>query len=195
MRRRAIFVDQDGALCTGELAGSGPPQLAPGAADAVRRMNRAGWQVVVVCERPEIALGELDEDRLADFHERLRESLLAKDARIDGIYLCPHHPEGTVERLRRVCECRRPGIALYERARDEMGIDLTRSFFIGDSELALRSAIQAGLRPILVRTSTDRETGSRSAGEPCRSAEVVDSFAEAADLVASREMPSEAPAR
>ncbi|NIL99570.1 MAG: HAD hydrolase-like protein [Acidobacteria bacterium] len=111
---------------------------------------------------------------MADFHERLRGLLLEENARIDGIYHCPHHPEGEVERYRRACDCRRPGSGLFDRARDEMGIDLGRSFLLADSEAALRSAVAAGVQPILVRAGT------------------ID---EAVNLALSRNTPSEATTR
>ncbi len=174
MRRRAIFVDQDGTLCEAGVTDPARVRLRPGAGAAVRRLNADGWQVVVLCECPAIALGTLDEAALADFHERLRGLLLEENARIDGIYHCPHHPEGEVERYRRACDCRRPGSGLFDRARDEMGIDLGRSFLLADSEAALRSAVAAGVQPILVRAGT------------------ID---EAVNLALSRNTPSEATTR
>jgi D-glycero-D-manno-heptose 1,7-bisphosphate phosphatase len=149
MPRRAIFVDRDGTLCekNGLVADPEQLRLMPSAAAAVRRFNSRGWQVIVVTDQPGVAFGELDEDILANIHERLRGLLLEEGARLDGIYHCPHHPEGKVERYRRDCACRGPGIALFERARDEMGIDLDDSLFVSPSAGALRAAAACGVKP------------------------------------------------
>ena len=149
MPRRAIFVDRDGTLCESNGLVAAPEQLRllPSAATAIRHFNNRGWQVIVVTDQPGVAFGELDEDTLADIHERLRVLLLEEGARLDGIYHCPHHPEGKLERYRRACACRGPGIALFERARDEMGIDLDNSFLVGGSSDAIQAAAACGIKP------------------------------------------------
>jgi len=157
MPRRAIFVDRDGTLCerNESVAAREPLRPVPSAAAAIRRFNNHGWQVVVVTDQPGIAFDDFDEDVLAETHEQLRLLLLEEGARVDGIYHCPHHPEGKIERYRRKCGCRRPGTALFERARDEMGIDLANSFFFGDSAEALRAADACGVKAVLVRNGQD----------------------------------------
>lgn len=109
MPRRAIFVDRDGTLSekNGLVADPEHLRLLPCSADAIRRINRSGWQVIVVTDQPGVAFGEFDEHVLADVHDQLRLLLLENGARLDGIYHCPHHPEGQVERYRRDCACRR----------------------------------------------------------------------------------------
>ncbi len=157
MPRRAIFFDRDGTLCEQDrsVAAREPLRPVPSAAAAIRRFNSHGWQVVVLTDQPGIAFGDFDEDALAETHEQLRLLLLAEGARLDGIYHCPHHPEGKIERYRRECDCRRPGTALFERARDEMGIDLANSFFFGGSADALRAAAACGLKAVRVHNGRD----------------------------------------
>lgn len=183
MPRRAIFVDRDGTLSENNGAAAGPEhlRLLPRAAAAICRINRSGWQAIVVTDQPGVAFGEFDVDILADVHERLRLLLLEEDARLDGIYHCPHHPEGKIERYRCECACRRPGIALFERARDEMGIVLDGSFFIGDSPDALRAAAACGIPSILVRTGNGRETEAALARIDVTPAQVVDTVEDAAE--------------
>jgi len=183
MPRRALFVDRDGTLCERPGAERRPLRLLPDAAASVRRLNQDGWQVIVVTDQPGVAFDEFDEDALADVHERLRLLLLEEGARLDGIYHCPHHPEGRIERYRRDCTCRRPGTALFERARDEMGVDLADSFFVCDSPLALRAAAAAGIRPILVRTEPARESAARIEQQAETSLDVVETLNDAASLV------------
>jgi len=116
MIRRAIFL---GSF----------PRL-PHDADAVRRINAAGWQAVVITNEREIDDG-------------LRSALLEQGARLDGVYHCPHDA-GTG------CRCRKPAIALLERARDEMGIDLAASRLVGATPLDLDTARAAGMPGLLV---------------------------------------------
>ena len=191
MPRRAIFVDRDGTL---PVADAGTPRLLAGAAAAIRRINRANRQAVIVTHRPEVAFGLLDEDALAELHEGLRLELLEKAARIDGIYHCPHHPEGVVERYRKECACRKPGVGLLERARDEMGIDLRGSFLVGDRAADLRAAAACGMPALLVRSGRGAETEAALAELRLTPAAVVDTIADAVDWIL-REAGVEAPAR
>lgn len=186
--RRAIFVDRDGTLSEKNGLVTDPEQLRllPCAATAIRRLNLSGLQVIVVTDQPGVAFDEFDEDVLADVHERLRLLLLEASARLDAIYHCPHHPEGKIERYRRNCACRKPGVALFERARDEMGIDLEGSFFVGDSPDALQAAAACGITSILVRTGKGRETEAVLARLDVAPAQIVDTLEDAAKWALQR---------
>jgi D-glycero-D-manno-heptose 1,7-bisphosphate phosphatase len=78
--------------------------------------------------------------------------LRREGAELDGIYYCPHHPQGTVGRYRRTCSCRKPKTGLGETAIAELGIDVARSLVIGDKTSDLRFGKALGLEPCLVRT-------------------------------------------
>jgi D-glycero-D-manno-heptose 1,7-bisphosphate phosphatase len=183
MPRQAIFIDRDGVLCHsgGLIATVDPIRLESTAATAIRRLNTHGRQVVVVTQQPGIAFGELDEDTLAELHEKMRLLLLEQDARLDGIYHCPHHPEGTIERYGRDCRCRIPGTALFERARDEMGVALEASFFLSRSRDSLRAAKACGITTVLL--------GGDSGGDPAID-RCVDSIDAAADWTLGSRAPS-----
>lgn len=101
-------------------------------ARGLRRINTSGWQAVVVTNR--------------GGGDRLRADLLEEGARLDAIYSCPH-PSTTG------CACRKPGSGLLERAREEMGIDLASSYFIGAGPDDLLTAQTAGIPAILVGTA------------------------------------------
>lgn len=62
----------------------------------------------------------------------MADQLLEKGVRLDGQYYCPHHPQATVERYRRKCDCRKPALGLYKQAISELNIDLKVSYAIGD---------------------------------------------------------------
>lgn len=145
----AVFFDRDGTLIEdpGFLHEPGKVRLVPGAAQAVARLNQAGWLVVTVSNQSGIARGLYTE---ADYHavqRRLVELLAAHEARLDGSYFCPHHPDVTGP-----CACRKPAVKLFEDARTALGIDLAKSWYVGDRLSDVEPARRLGGGGLLVRT-------------------------------------------
>src|SRR6266571_6905704 len=122
-RRRAVFLDRDGTIVEdpGFLHQPGKVRLLPGAAEAIHRLNEAGWLVITVSNQSGIARGLYDAAAYQAVQRRLAELLAAHDARLDGAYFCPHHPEFTGP-----CECRKPGVLLFREAAAALGLELTR---------------------------------------------------------------------
>jgi len=145
--RPAVFLDRDGTLIEDRHYLRDPDQvtLLPGAADAVRRLERAGRPVVVVTNQSGIARGWLSQEEYQATARRLEELLAAADARLAGQYHCPHLPE-----ISGPCECRKPGSLLYRRAAEELGLDLARSWWVGDRLRDITAAGRAGGRGLLV---------------------------------------------
>jgi histidinol-phosphate phosphatase family protein len=127
--RRAVFLDRDGTIIEdpGFVADPAAVRLLPGAAPAIARLNRAGLPAIVVTNQSGIARGLLDEAAYAATARRLDELLARFGARLDAQYHCPHHPDFTG-----ACECRKPGPLLYRRAATDHGLDLARSWWVGD---------------------------------------------------------------
>jgi D-glycero-D-manno-heptose 1,7-bisphosphate phosphatase len=73
-------------------------------------------------------------------------------ARIDRYYFCPHHPDAPLPEYRMVCRCRKPGPGMIEQAAADLGLDLTRSFMVGDRPIDVASGHAAGVRSVLVRS-------------------------------------------
>jgi D-glycero-D-manno-heptose 1,7-bisphosphate phosphatase len=151
---RAVFLDRDGTIVDdpspGFLHEPGKVRLLPGAGDAIRRLNRTGWLVVTATNQSGIARGLYDTTAYAAVQRRLVELLAAHDARLDAAYFCPHHPDVTGP-----CECRKPGGKLFRDADAALGIDLTRSYWIGDRLSDVEPARTLGAGPtqgILVAT-------------------------------------------
>jgi D-glycero-D-manno-heptose 1,7-bisphosphate phosphatase len=116
----------------------------------------------------------------ADYHAvnaRLREVLKSGGASFDGTYHCPHHPDFSGP-----CDCRKPGTALYLRAASELGLDLSRSFYVGDKPSDVEPARTLGGEGILVRTGYGRQ----SVDEVPDDVPVVESLVEAADWILDR---------
>ena len=154
MGRRAIIMDRDGTVCdeVGYVNHVDRVRLLPRSAAAIRAANDAGFQTVVATNQAGVARGYFAESLVDEVHDRVRE-LLAKDgARLDGIYYCPHHPEVGDPSYRKACTCRKPRPGMLERARDEMGIDLSASYMVGDTVKDVEAGRRAGATSVLVLT-------------------------------------------
>ena len=144
---RAVFLDRDGTIIedVGYLRDPEAVSLLPGAALAIGRLNQAHRMVIVVTNQSGIARGLLTLQQYQDTERRLDELLGLEDAGIDAHYFCPHLPE-----LNGPCECRKPGTLLYRQAAERFGIDLSRSWWIGDRLRDVLPAETFGGRGILV---------------------------------------------
>lgn len=163
-KRRAAFLDRDGTLIEDAHYLSRPEQvkLIPGAADAIRRLNEAGIAVVVVTNQSGIARGMFTEDDYERVAERVRVLFREAGATLDAAYHCPHHPAITG-----TCDCRKPGLGMYEQATEELSLDPKRSLFVGDRWRDAAPGIALGGRAILVvgpeTPPADRERAERDA--------------------------------
>jgi D-glycero-D-manno-heptose 1,7-bisphosphate phosphatase len=165
--KRAVFLDRDGTLVeeAGYLDRLERLVFYPWSVDAVRVLNRAGLAVVIVTNQAGVARGIFPETFVADAHRYLRERLEAGGARVDGFYYCPHHPDATVDAYRRACDCRKPQPGMLRRAAADLGIDLARSFVVGDRWHDLAAGRAVGARGVLVRTGYGRTEEAAPAGD------------------------------
>jgi D-glycero-D-manno-heptose 1,7-bisphosphate phosphatase len=177
----AVFLDRDGTLIVevGYLDRFEQLDVFPWSVDAVRVLNQAGFLVVLVTNQAGVAQGYYDEAFVVDTHRRLVDRLAAGGAAIDACYYCPHHPEATVERYRIRCECRKPGPGLIRAAQAELGIDLARSFVVGDRWRDIGAAQAAGVPGVLVRTGHG-VAEERRPPDHVRPAHVADTLIDAA---------------
>ena len=189
MSKSAVFLDRYGTINeeVGYLDDPDRLVLLPGAAQAIRRINEKKIPVVVITNQSGIARGYFDETTVEAIHERLREKLKHEGAHLDGIYLCPHHPEGKVPEFTRVCRCRKPGTALVEQAAVDLGIDLKASFMVGDHVKDMELAINAGITAVMLLTGHGREQWEK-ADEDLRVqvAHVADDLAGAVEWILNR---------
>jgi len=150
----AVFLDRDGTMVrdVGYLSRSEDLHWFPWTVDAVRLLNRAGFLVVVTTNQGGVGLGFYSEDFVRRTHDDMTTVIAAGGGRVDAWYYCPHHPRATVEALRRVCDCRKPESGMVRRAQEQFGIDLSRSFVVGDKGADVAMARSVGATGILVRT-------------------------------------------
>jgi D-glycero-D-manno-heptose 1,7-bisphosphate phosphatase len=154
MQSPAVFLDRDGTLIeeAGYVNHLNMVKLFPYTVDAVRQLNLAGFKVVVVTNQAGISRGIVAEPFVAEAHAYLSQRLAAGGASVDAYYYCPHHPAGIIAGLNVDCDCRKPRAGLWKRAAAELGLDLSRSFSVGDRWRDVRAAREAGTRSIMVRT-------------------------------------------
>lgn len=139
-KQKAIFLDRDGTInkYVGFLRNIDDFELIEGVSEAIKMINQSGYLAIVVTNQPVIARGEVTWEELHEIHKKM-ETLLGKDgAYIDGIYICPHHPdkgfEGERPEYKIDCDCRKPRPGLLLQAAKDFNIDLSRSIMIGDSK-------------------------------------------------------------
>lgn len=167
MSNAAVFFDRDGTLIRdpGYLNHPDQVQLLDGSVAALKELQALGYKRVVVSNQSGVARGIVTVEMLERIHDRLRELLGAKGASLDGIYYCPHHPDGVVPEYRKDSDWRKPKPGMLLAAAREMDIDLTRSWMIGDNDRDMEAGRSAGCRTILIR-STPSERGHADKNRP-----------------------------
>ena len=145
--RAAVFLDRDGTICeeVGYLNHLSRLRMFPFAAEALRRLNDAGFAVIVVSNQSGVARGYFPESLVVQTNERMTQQLFDAGARVEDVYYCPHTSSEN-------CSCRKPRTGMLERAAHEHCIDLQRSFVVGDRYGDTQLAHNARARGILVRT-------------------------------------------
>ncbi|MBI5463616.1 MAG: HAD family hydrolase [Ignavibacteriales bacterium] len=152
--RVALFLDRDGTINTEVDFLTQPDEviLLPNAAKAICEANAQGFKVFVITNQSGIARGDFSESELAKIHHRLVSLLKAEGAHVDGIAYCPHHPEYGIPPYNVACTCRKPQPGMILDFAHQHGIDLTRSFVIGDRRADVQAGLAAGCTSILVLT-------------------------------------------
>lgn len=152
---KVVALDRDGTIIVERHYLSSPEQvqLLPGAAEGLKRMRRAGFLTVVVTNQSAVGRGIIDEARLGEIHQRMRELLAEHDVKLDAIYHCPHLPGDA-------CHCRKPLTGMMDRAAREFEFDPREAFMIGDKECDIEMGRRAGARTILVRTGYGVDAGA-----------------------------------
>lgn len=151
-----IFLDRDGTLNPDPGYIRSPDQfdLFPGVPEALAQLKSAGARLIVVTNQSGIARGYLSVDDLDRIHAKLRQLLNAAGVSLDAIYYCPHHPDEG-------CRCRKPETGMIDQAVRDHGVDLSRSYVIGDHVRDMQLAKRIGAKSIFV--TTGKESGKDQA--------------------------------
>jgi D-glycero-D-manno-heptose 1,7-bisphosphate phosphatase len=172
--RPAVFLDRDGVInenLPDYVRSWEAFRWLPGALEALARLTRGGFPVVVVTNQSGIGRGVIEAATIDGMHARLRDSVAAAGGRVEAVMVCPHHPDDA-------CDCRKPKPGMLRQAADELGIDLAASWMVGDHPTDAAAARAAGVRPILVRSGRGTAEELAADGAP-----VVADLGEAVDLI------------
>ena len=107
---KAVFLDRDGTIIedVGYLNSPDQIQFIPGSIEAIKKLNLAGFKVIVVTNQAGVARGLIAEDMLQTIDKTLAKQILSGGAHLDGIYYCPHHPDHGLYPYKQNCNCRKP---------------------------------------------------------------------------------------
>jgi D-glycero-D-manno-heptose 1,7-bisphosphate phosphatase len=151
----AIFLDRDGTMNIdrGYVHEIDNFQFIDGVIEAMQELKKMGFALVVVTNQSGIARGLFTEDTFMQLTEWMDWSLADREVDLDGIYYCPHHPEGVVEEYRQECACRKPQPGMLLSAQKELNIDMAASYIVGDKIDDLLAGKAAGVgTKVLVRS-------------------------------------------
>ena len=169
---RAVFLDRDGTIMestcyVGEVE---HVALVPQAAQALKRLQDAGYKLFIVTNQSGVGRGYFTRDAVESIHADLNEQLGRAGVRFDRYYVCPHHPEDN-------CDCRKPRPKFLLDAAREYGLDLARCFMVGDRASDIQVGDNAGVRTILVLTGGGREALASDEVQPDHVARDIDEAA------------------
>ncbi|MFI4920899.1 MAG: D-glycero-beta-D-manno-heptose 1,7-bisphosphate 7-phosphatase [Gammaproteobacteria bacterium] len=145
---KLVILDRDGVINQESDAYIKSPEEwfpLPGSLEAIARLHKNGYTVVVASNQSGVGRGYFTLDTLAAIHGRLRREVEAVGGKIDGIFFCPHRPEDN-------CDCRKPKTGLFKQIAERYKVDLRGVPMIGDTARDIIAARAMGCRPILVLT-------------------------------------------
>ena len=145
---KLVILDRDGVINQESDAYIKSPEEwfpLPGSLEAIARLHKNGYTVVVASNQSGVGRGYFTLDTLAAIHGRLRREVEAAGGKIDGIFFCPHRPEDN-------CDCRKPKTGLFKQIAERYKVDLRGVPMIGDTARDIIAARAMGCRPILVLT-------------------------------------------
>lgn len=158
-RTPAVFIDRDGVICENRadhVKSWSEFSFIPGAIEAVASLSRAGCRVFIVTNQGIVGRGLISRRQLDVMHEKMLDVLNGAGAKIDGIIVCPHHPDDR-------CACRKPEPGMLREAESRYNIDLPRSFMVGDWATDVDAGHDAGCIAVLVKTGRGRDAARQQA--------------------------------
>lgn len=158
--KRAIFLDRDGTINedVGYPKSFAEIHILPSSFEAVRKINQAGFLAVIITNQSGIGRGLLTEEELRDIHLKMSQVFELQGAHFDAIYYCPHYTESPFPEYKKDCFCRKPFQGMALQAATELGVDLKRSYMIGDKVEDILFGFNIEATPILVLTGYGRDS-------------------------------------
>lgn len=152
----------------------------PGSIEAISRLHREGYHVVVATNQSGVARGLFDLNVLSKIHNKMLEAIRTEGGEIEGIFFCPHGPDDG-------CHCRKPLSGLFDEIADRLKVNLRGLYAVGDTERDVVAARSVGMRPVLVRTGKGDRTLKKN--KQMDGVIVLDNLAAFADALISGNLP------
>mgnify|MGYP001324599118 CR=1 FL=1 len=180
--RRAVFLDRDGTLNvdTGYIARPESVRLVPNAAEGARALREAGFALIIVSNQSGIARGVMTTAQADAVDAKVLDLLRERGVHIEASYRCPHLPGGQVAQFGIECDCRKPKPGMIAQAARDLGLDLARSWTIGDGVRDVEAGLAAGTRAVLI---ADGDAARRADDPVLRATDLLD----AARIIATKE--------
>jgi len=150
--RRAVFIDRDGVICRNRrdhVKSWDEFVFLPGTRAALARLAESDLAVVIITNQAVINRGIVSVNTVEDIHRRMTQAIQAAGGRVDRVYYCPHRPDEQ-------CGCRKPQPGMLFQAAKELGLDLERSYLIGDAWSDMLAGQAVGCRCYMVLTGRGR---------------------------------------
>jgi D-glycero-D-manno-heptose 1,7-bisphosphate phosphatase len=162
--RPAVFLDRDGVVIDNRpdhVKTWSEVNFLEGAFEALQTLSQTPTAIVIVSNQGAVGRGMMTLETMWDLQGRIVAEIVEHGGRIDGSYLCPHHPDDA-------CDCRKPAPGMIHQATQELGLDLQRSWLVGDALTDLLAAEATGMQAVLVRTGrgVDQEQLAIESGRP-----------------------------
>ena len=149
---KLVILDRDGVInhdSDNYIRSAGEWVPIPGSLEAIARLHREGYKIIVATNQSGVGRGLFDMDALGRIHARMLEAVRAKGGEIDAIFFCAHKPEDD-------CRCRKPQPGLFQEIAERLKVNLNGVYAVGDSERDVAAARLVSARPVLVRTGKGR---------------------------------------
>lgn len=155
--RKTVFLDRDDTINHDVPYCSSPKDfnLIEGVGEGIKKLNDAGFLVIVVTNQSGIARGYFTESDLSEIHDKMKSDLKEYGAQVDDIFYCPHHPDDN-------CYDRKPNPGLLEKAAEKYDIDKSSSYIIGDNLKDVQAGKNFGVKTILLSGDKEKESVSIS---------------------------------
>ncbi|MBI3547084.1 MAG: D-glycero-beta-D-manno-heptose 1,7-bisphosphate 7-phosphatase [Gammaproteobacteria bacterium] len=155
---KLVILDRDGVINhDSDQYIKSPEEWTPiaGSLEAIARLHREGYKVIVASNQSGVARGLFDMDTLGRIHAKMLEAVRAKGGEIDAIFFCPHQPDDN-------CRCRKPLPGLFLEIIDRLKVNLSGVYAVGDTERDIMAARAVAARAVLVRTGKGKRTLKKS---------------------------------
>jgi len=161
-----VFLDRDGTINeeVGYMDQIEKFKLIPRSGEAIRLLNRNNFKAIVITNQSGVARGYFPESLVLKVHQKMKDLLKSEGAYLDGVYYCPHLPDGVGSPNGQSCSCRKPKTGLVDIVLKELNIDLSKSYSIGDRGSDIEFGRRIGAKTILVLTGYGREESEHSGG-------------------------------